>query len=347
MSLQRPLRVLVADTEEKYSVGGSFARGFRALGHEAVFFDQKRWLGSWMEKNRVVRLARTAARPAALAALNFALLTEVLARRPDLVLVMKGDSILPETIDAMRRGARVIVSYHTDDFENPLNTNQSMLRSIPLWDVLFSPRDFIGAELAARGVRRYEPLPFGYDPLLSHPAPHAPLPDARIRDSVVFVGTWAPERVGLLEGLVGRVPVSIWGNGWERVPRTSSLLPSLALRQVIDEPLCAILSQAGVSLCLLRKGNRDRHTMRTFELPACGGFMLAERTTEHLAWFEEGREAAFFEGQEELEAQAARYLADPAARRRMAEAGHRRVMAGHHSYQDRASRIVEVVSELL
>jgi spore maturation protein CgeB len=344
--VSRPWRILVVDSEARYSVGASFHRGFLALGHESAFFDQVPWVGGWSSHGRLERLVRTAARPVATAALNFALLAAVMAKKPDLVLVLKGNYLLPETIEAMRRSARFIVSYHTDDFENPLNTNESMRRSIPLWDVLFTPRSFVGDELRARGARRYEPLPFAYDPLLSHPAPRAPLPEPGIDASAVFVGTCAPERIALFEPIAARWPLRIWGGSWEKVPKASPLGPALRFRHLLDEPLCAVLSQAAISLALLRKGNRDRHTMRTFEIPACGGFMLAERSDEHRELFEEGREAAFFEGAEELSAQLERYLYDAPARRSIAAAGHRRVTTGGHRYQDRAARMLAVVQEL-
>jgi glycosyltransferase involved in cell wall biosynthesis len=330
----------------RYSLGGSFYRGFLALGHEASFFSQATYLGAWHRQTPVTRLLRAAARPATGAALNVALLAEVLARKPDVVLILKGFHILPETIAAMRRATRVIVSYQPDDLENPLNTNEAMRRSLPLWDVVFSPRTFARDEILAGGAKRFEWLPFGYDPDLSRPAPSAPLPSSDVHDAVVFVGQWAPERGTELEQLAGKLPLSVWGGGWDRVRVTSPLSPWLHRRHLLDEELRAVFTQAGVNLLLLRKGNRDRHAMRTFEIPACAGFMLAERTEDHQAFFEEGKEAVFFTGTEELQEHARRYLADPESARRIAAAGYQRVLADRSSYRDRAARIVEVVTEL-
>jgi hypothetical protein len=339
------MKILVVDSEYRYSVGGSFTRGFQALGHEARFFDQANWGAGWAATGRALRLARAAIRPATVPAINFALLSTVFAWKPDLVMVMKGWHLLPETIEAMRRVARFVVSYHTDDFENPLNTNERMLKSIPLWDVLFTPRTFVSDELRARGARHVEPLAFGYDPLLFSPAPHVTPPEPGLDESVVFVGTCALERITLFEPLSAKLPLRVWGNGWQVVPASSPLRPTLRMKALLDDPVRAVLSQSAVSLALLRKGNRDRHTMRTFEIPACGGFMLAERTDEHLAYFEEGKEAAFFDSPEELLDQAQRYLRDAPLRRRIADFGHRRVTTSGHRYQDRAARVLEVIGE--
>ena len=77
--------------------------------------------------------------------------------------------------------------------------------------------------------------------------------------------------------------------------------------------------------------NDDLQTTRTVEIPACGGFMLAERTNEHLALFNAGTEADFFSSNEELLALCQKYLEDDGLREQIAEAGKRRTEIGNYS----------------
>ena len=81
--------------------------------------------------------------------------------------------------------------------------------------------------------------------------------------------------------------------------------------------------------------------MRSFEIPACGAFMCAERTEEHEELFRDRTEAIFFSDPDELRSQITHYLDDEDARTRIAAAGFRAVTQGKHTYSD---RIVEMVA---
>src|SRR5829696_8072533 len=86
-----------------------------------------------------------------------------------------------------------------------------------------------------------------------------------------------------------------------------------------------------------------QQTSRTFEIPACGAFMLAERTDEHLRLFEEGKEAAYFGSNEELLEKVRYYLDHEDERRRIASAGRKRCLDSGYSHHERLKYMLSVV----
>jgi spore maturation protein CgeB len=83
----------------------------------------------------------------------------------------------------------------------------------------------------------------------------------------------------------------------------------------------------------------DETTTRTFEIPACVGFMLHERTPELLELYEEGREVTAFGSVEELASKIEYYLAHPEEREAIAHAGHVRCVPAY-SYDSRVKEIL-------
>ena len=99
-----------------------------------------------------------------------------------------------------------------------------------------------------------------------------------------------------------------------------------------------------ISLSFLRKANRDLHTSRTFEIPACGGFQLSERTEEVLNFFEEGKEIECFSSLDELRDKITYYLKHESRRLRIAAAGLERGRRSRYRFTDRLETILNAYS---
>jgi spore maturation protein CgeB len=74
--------------------------------------------------------------------------------------------------------------------------------------------------------------------------------------------------------------------------------------------------------------------------------LLADRTQEHQAFFEEGREAEFFAGEEELVDKAVFYVRHDQARARIAQAGRERCLAGRYAYVHRLQDALAAMERL-
>ncbi|MBM4389248.1 MAG: glycosyltransferase family 1 protein, partial [Deltaproteobacteria bacterium] len=156
----------------------------------------------------------------------------------------------------------------------------------------------------------------------------------RYGSDVGFVGTFEGDRAEKMLYLARHgIRVRIWGNGWDKWKGKNSNL-IIEGRSVDGEDYVKTINATKINLGFLRKINRDETTSRSVEIPACGGFLLAERTERHLALFEEGKEAEFFNSSKELLEKAKRYLADEKSRKRIARAGRERCLKNGYSTRE-------------
>ena len=102
-----------------------------------------------------------------------------------------------------------------------------------------------------------------------------------------------------------------------------------------------------INLSFLTHSNQDEFTHKSFEIAACEGFLLAERSAGHLERFVEDEEAVFFSDIEECVQKIRRYLPDEAARRRIAAAGRNRAERSGYHNDAQVARIVERARQIL
>ncbi len=247
----------------------------------------------------------------------------------DVAWVDSGHMVGPGAVEWLRQRATRVVNYNHDDPTGRRDGRawRSFLRSIPHYDLLVTVRPETEAELKARGARRVLRVWRSYDEVEHRPRSLSAADVACWSSEVVFVGTWMPERGEFFAALLARgVPLTIYGDFWPKAAEWPVLRPHCRGAAVYGADYAKVIQTSKIALGLLSKGNRDRHTTRTAEIPALGGLFCAERTDEHLALFREGHEAVFWRDAEECARQCHALLADEPLRRTIAANGARAVV---------------------
>jgi spore maturation protein CgeB len=248
----------------------------------------------------------------------------------DLIWVNGGELLGASTVRRLRQVATQVLNYNNDDPFGRRDKNRFALyrQAVPEYDlvVVLREENVTEAQLAhARDVLR---VSFSADE-----TDHAALSitdhdrTAWARD-VLFIGTWMPERGPFLAHLLDLgVPITIWGNRWERAKEWPVLKDAWAGPGLLGKDYVKSIQCSKICLGLLSKGNRDLHTQRSVEIPYIGGLLCAERTSEHLAMYEEDQQAVFWSTPQECAAKCFWLLDNPDERIRIAKAGHTRCIA--------------------
>lgn len=261
---------------------------------------------------------------------------------PDVVLVT---GIAPLNAQALRRLKMMGIScanYLTDDPWNKSHKSNWFLSALKEYDVIFTPRHANIADLS-QCVPRVVYLPFAYDPI-THFWETAPDEQKSLLDcDVFFYGGADEDRLAYIKALINEgIDVHLYGGYWSRYPSISSFAKGF----IFGQKLRWATATAKITLCLVRRSNRDGHVMRTFEAPAMGACMLAEDTSEHRDIFGEDKSSVvYFSTPVDLVEKVKYLLNHPELREQLRHNAHRLITSSANTYQDRLIQMLDVFRE--
>ncbi|MFT5284215.1 MAG: spore maturation protein CgeB [Planctomycetota bacterium] len=267
----------------------------------------------------------------------------------DVLWISKSLSTRPKLLQfAKENNPEIKTVFHSEDDMNARHNQSVWFRqSLPLYDIVFTHKSYNAnpEELPAYGARKVVMIDKCFDRNVHKPVQVDAADRERLGSAVGFVGTFELERAQLILRLAeAGIPVRVWGSHW------SSWVGRHALMQVEDKILNATdyvkaIACTDINLGFLRRQNRDLQTDRSIEIPACGAFMLAERSHEHTRLFEEGQEAEFFADFEELRSKVEHYSNAPLERQSIGDQGRMRCIKSSYSFHDRLQSMLKMVME--
>ncbi len=330
-----------------YGTGGwSYARALRDLGCEVEIFDYR---SSWFSLGVSLPVASAVSRRINRRMMNKAFVRAAAETRPDLVFVLKGETLTASALRAVRKNGRpILVQWYPDGPFNTADRNatRESVASIPLFDIYYIYARSLVGPLREAGARRVEYLPFCFDPhMLKRPETISEDDIRKYSTQVVFAGTWEPEREWWLNS-VATPDLSVWGNMWERVPETKPVRGCWKGRAVYGEEISKLFSVSKIHLNFLREQNRDSHNVRSLEIPGFGGFLLTQRSREQAEeLYTEDKEIACFATVGELKEKIGWYLDHEDERLAVAQRGHERAVR-EHTAEQRLGRVLDDVRRL-
>jgi spore maturation protein CgeB len=348
----RGIRALLVGDLNQYSKGLSRLKAFRTLGVHVEACSHSpagdETLG-YPRLSLAFRLAWKLGFHLDSEGVNNWLIEAAQRHRPRIIWIEKGNMVRRSTLLRLKSicSDACIASYSDDDMFNRTNTSWTYRQALSAYDVIFTTKSYNAAssELPAMGARRVVVVDKAYDPDMHFPIEPTERDREALGGDVGFIGSFEADRAVQMVALArAGIRVRVWGNGWESFdPGEPNLV--IERRPLVNggEVLCysAGICSTRINLAFLRKANRDLHTDRSIEIPACGGFMLAEYSDEHARLFADGKEAVYFRNIEELVGKVRFYLAHEEQRVAIGRAGRARCLAGGYRHEDRVRFMVE------
>jgi len=323
------------------------AEALRSLGHDVGLVRAERPRD--FLRFQLYRVGNLLERPPDLLGANRAIVKAFFEQLYDVLWIDKGRTIQTRTLDKIRMmsPSSVLLNYSPDDMMNRGNQSIAYRAAIPNYDLHVTTKSYNVAELRERGAKDALFIDNAYDPRTHRPMRLSEGERRKYDAEISFVGGFEEERARELRWLAeSGLQVKIWGYQWEKMPRS---VPGLVVENELLRGVeyAKAICGSRINLGFLRKVNRDLQTTRSIEIPACGAFMLAERTDEHLRLFEEGKEAEFFSSREELLEKCRYYLEHDEERERIARAGRERCIRDGYSNAERLRRVIDYIRPLL
>jgi spore maturation protein CgeB len=312
------------------------------LGHTVVPLDSLTYQPGHALLKKVVHRAQVGPW---VARLNRDILAAAERERPEIFWADKLLGLTPRTLERLRKLGVKTVSYMIDNAFGPRRDPgwRLYMKDIPHFDLHVVQRDKNIADYMERGARDVIKIQTAYEPTIHFPVEGEWSDKDRDR-GVSFIGTSYDDRPQFLTRLWKECgfPVVISGDRMWNVRLDPEAAKALYTgTELYGKDYREAVWRSKINLSFITHSNQDEFVHKSFEIAACGGFLLAERSAGHEARFVEGEEAVFFTGFEECEEKIRRYLPDEAARDRIAKAGRERAVRDGYGNDAQVARIVE------
>lgn len=327
-----------------YGIDKSICEAFRSFGFEVVLKNTR----TRLEKAESIALKIAKAAPFAEPLLtpfiksfldrdNEEYISLIKGQKPDLVFVIKGETVYPKTLEIIKNEMRIpCVAYIWDcPFYSFMGRFADRYRKdnfaggMKLYDHIFVHDPYYVREIMQRGISHVSYLPLATSPDQYREVRVSDEERKELGYDICFVGSPLSNRLEVLDSL-REFKLGVFGDGWDRwhwlrLRKT----PDYYKGKAAGEQVLKLYRSSKIVLNIHTPEGKEGVNTRTFDIPACGAFELTDYKPEMDRLFKPGEEIAYYKDLADLKKQVRFYLDNPEKRRLMIEKGKERVLESH------------------
>jgi len=267
---------------------------------------------------------------------------------PDLVLVLKGEMLLPKTLRKLKTisSKPVLANWWVD---NPIlqdDKHKWLIYShcVPHYDNIFIFDRAYFKPLKELGAKKILFLPCAADPAKYHPENLSRDQQSQFSCNICFIASYYSTRGELITPFLSVPGLAIWGGGWSAfleckgINDTNNIVKGEYLP--VEDVNRAYQAAQFVLNSHHPQTKRGGLNSRAFEIPASGGAQLMDYVPEMEDLLKPGEEVIVYRSPEEGAALAKELINDPGTRNKIARAGYERVIS-EHTYVHRMKTILD------
>jgi len=325
------------------STAYGIAKGFRDRGWEVCEVNPIRYMPDYSSK--LLRGIKRIIKPLAVTEYNQQILKTVKLQKPDLFLTVKGAYLQVNTLEELSNIGVPTINYYPDyHFSYKGVVDEAVF---PYYSHFFTTKSFQLSILEKLlGPEKVSFLPHGYVSEV-----HKPSEGNSILESVcdlVYIGTYDKQKEEWFSAIKKHFPqqsFKIYGESWQQKAKNPLLKESIVGQGVYGSAYARTIQSAKINLAIHmgvadKTGWQDLVSTRTFEIPACKGFMLHVDNEEVRTLFKPEEEIGVFSDIESLAEQIEYYLSNEPDRFNCIENAYKRCVPAY-SYDTRAKSMID------
>lgn len=292
------MKILIIGSDYNWSIERIYKRELLKLGHVVQHIPVQNWYYDFYYKSTLHKTLTRLGLTRLQSKIQKRLITEVQHKVFDLIWVFKGMEIQPKTLLELKKQTKRLINFNPDNpfvFSGNGSGNKNVTIGIPLYDEHFTYDHEVKKQIDKEFNIKCTLIPFGFDQEITFDDDKQLTQDIK---AVCFVGNPDAYRTDILKVILDSgFPLHVYGNDWDKFLKHPNLINH---GPAYEKEYYKTLRKYRVQLNIMRVHNFDSHNMRSMEIPGSGGLMLAPKTKDHQAFFEEKKEAYFYENTDQL-----------------------------------------------